>query len=235
MPKKETSNNLPLPPEEIIKDYRLAYQSRQASLIGRREVHERQGQVRHLWRRQGSGPAGDGARLPQRRLAFRLLPRPDLDVRPGGDEHPGIFRPTLRPRRCGARSCHRRPSMNAHFATRYPESDGSWKDQTASYNVSRRCFTDRLADAAPGRAGLCLRTVPRTGRTASSSRNSRTMATRSPGPASATPPPPRACSGSRSTPSACCTPRPSSPSTTTAMASRSPTNSRWSRRISAPC
>ena len=36
--KKKGSITLPLDKEEIIKDYRLAYQSRQASLIGRREV-----------------------------------------------------------------------------------------------------------------------------------------------------------------------------------------------------
>ena len=38
MPKKKGSIALPLDKEEIIKDYRLAYQSRQVSLIGRREV-----------------------------------------------------------------------------------------------------------------------------------------------------------------------------------------------------
>jgi hypothetical protein len=38
MPKKKGSIALPLEPEEILKDYRLAYQSRQVSLIGRREV-----------------------------------------------------------------------------------------------------------------------------------------------------------------------------------------------------
>jgi TPP-dependent pyruvate/acetoin dehydrogenase alpha subunit len=38
MPKKKGTIALPLEKEEIIKDYRLAYQSRQASLIGRREV-----------------------------------------------------------------------------------------------------------------------------------------------------------------------------------------------------
>src|SRR5574342_397111 len=37
MPKK-APHPLPLPPEKNIKDHRLAYQSRQASLIGRREV-----------------------------------------------------------------------------------------------------------------------------------------------------------------------------------------------------
>jgi len=36
--KKKGSVSLPFEKEEIIKDYRLAYQSRQASLIGRREV-----------------------------------------------------------------------------------------------------------------------------------------------------------------------------------------------------
>ena len=38
MPKTKGTVALPLEKEEIIKDYRLAYQSRQASLIGRREV-----------------------------------------------------------------------------------------------------------------------------------------------------------------------------------------------------
>ena len=38
MPKKKGSIALPLDKDDIIKDYRYAYQSRQASLIGRREV-----------------------------------------------------------------------------------------------------------------------------------------------------------------------------------------------------
>ena len=38
MPKKKGSVLLPFSTEEIIKDYRLIYRSRQASLIGRREV-----------------------------------------------------------------------------------------------------------------------------------------------------------------------------------------------------
>ena len=40
MPRTKGSIALPLEKEEILKDYRLAYQSRQASLIGRREVIE---------------------------------------------------------------------------------------------------------------------------------------------------------------------------------------------------
>jgi len=35
---RATANHLPLSADEIIRDYRLAYQSRQASIIGRREV-----------------------------------------------------------------------------------------------------------------------------------------------------------------------------------------------------
>ncbi len=38
MPTSKGSALLPLPPEEILRDYRLAYESRQVSLIGRREV-----------------------------------------------------------------------------------------------------------------------------------------------------------------------------------------------------
>src|SRR5574341_2391255 len=38
MPRKKGLLALPLEKEEVIKDYRLAHQSRQASLIGRKEV-----------------------------------------------------------------------------------------------------------------------------------------------------------------------------------------------------
>jgi len=48
------------PPEEILKDYRLAYQSRQASLIGRREV---------LSGKAKFGIFGDGKELPQLAMA----------------------------------------------------------------------------------------------------------------------------------------------------------------------
>jgi hypothetical protein len=61
MPKKKSSNNhLPLPPEEILKDYRLAYQSRQASLVGRREV---------LSGKAKFGIFGDGKEIPQLAMA----------------------------------------------------------------------------------------------------------------------------------------------------------------------
>ena len=61
MPKKPSKNlNLPLPPADIINDYRLAYQSRQASLIGRREV---------LTGKAKFGIFGDGKEIPQLAIA----------------------------------------------------------------------------------------------------------------------------------------------------------------------
>src|SRR5512136_722216 len=51
---------LPLSPAEILKDYRLAYRSRQASLIGRREV---------LSGKAKFGIFGDGKELPQLAMA----------------------------------------------------------------------------------------------------------------------------------------------------------------------
>src|SRR6187401_158902 len=60
MPKKTGTVALPLDKEEIIKDYRLAYQSRQVSLIGRREV---------LSGKAKFGIFGDGKELAQVALA----------------------------------------------------------------------------------------------------------------------------------------------------------------------
>ena len=76
-----TKATLPLSKDQLISDYRLAYRSRQAAIIGRREV---------LTGKAKFGIFGDGKELPQlaiahclskRRLALGLLPRPDLDVR----------------------------------------------------------------------------------------------------------------------------------------------------------
>jgi len=137
MPKKKSSNNhLPLPPEEIINDYRLAYRSRQASLIGRREV---------LSGKAKFGIFGDGKEIPQLAMAraFRL-----------GDWRSGYYRDQTWMFALGVHSIQEffaqlyahadvdhEPatagrSMNAHFATRYLYPDGRWKDQTQSYNVS---------------------------------------------------------------------------------------------------
>jgi pyruvate/2-oxoglutarate/acetoin dehydrogenase E1 component/TPP-dependent pyruvate/acetoin dehydrogenase alpha subunit len=120
--------------EEIIYDYRLAYRSRQASYIGRREV---------LSGKAKFGIFGDGKELPQLAMArvfkngdFRsgyyrdqtfmfatgmatiqelfaqLYANPDLEAEPNS----------------GGRM------MNAHFATRSLNPDGSWKNLTEQPN-----------------------------------------------------------------------------------------------------
>jgi pyruvate/2-oxoglutarate/acetoin dehydrogenase E1 component/TPP-dependent pyruvate/acetoin dehydrogenase alpha subunit len=125
----------PLPPlEEIIKDYRLAYQSRQASLIGRREV---------LSGKAKFGIFGDGKELPQLAMAraFRK-----------GDFRSGYYRDQTFMLAIGEITIQRffaqlyahtsleaDPAtagrlMNSHFATRSLNPDGTWKDLTAQYN-----------------------------------------------------------------------------------------------------
>ena len=120
--------------EEIIQDYRLAYQSRQASLIGRREV---------LSGKAKFGIFGDGKELPQLALAraFRK-----------GDFRSGCYRDQTFMLAIGEiniqqyfaqlyahTSLEAEPAtagrlMNSHFATRSINPDGSWKDLTAQYN-----------------------------------------------------------------------------------------------------
>ncbi|MFZ5920035.1 MAG: alpha-ketoacid dehydrogenase subunit alpha/beta [Chloroflexota bacterium] len=136
MPQKKPANHLPLPPEEILKDYRLAYQSRQASLIGRREV---------LSGKAKFGIFGDGKEVTQLAMAraFRK-----------GDWRSGYYRDQTWMFALGVTSIQEffaqlyahadvehdpataGRSMNAHFATRYLYPDGRWKDQTQTYNVS---------------------------------------------------------------------------------------------------
>src|SRR5512139_2696660 len=127
---------LPLEKEEIIKDYRLAYQSRQASLIGRREV---------LSGKAKFGIFGDGKELANLAIARAFLK---------GDWRSGYYRDQTwmfmlrvmniqeffaqlyahadvnHESNTGGRS------MNAHFASRYINPDGSWRNQTDSYNTS---------------------------------------------------------------------------------------------------
>src|SRR5512135_1302303 len=76
MPKTKgtVSVALPLEREEIIRDYRLAYQSRQASVIGRREV---------LSGKAKFGIFGDGKELPQLAMAHVFKP---------GDFRSGYYR-----------------------------------------------------------------------------------------------------------------------------------------------
>ncbi len=128
--------NLPLSSEKIIQDYRLAYQSRQASIIGRREV---------LSGKAKFGIFGDGKEVAQLAIAHSFKK---------GDWRSGYYRDQTwmfalevinfqeffaqlyahadveaEPATAGR-------AMNAHFASRYINSDGSWKDQTQMYNVA---------------------------------------------------------------------------------------------------
>ena len=135
MPKKG-SFALPLDKEEIIKDYRLAYQSRQASLIGRREV---------LSGKAKFGIFGDGKEVANLAIA-RAFQK--------GDWRSGYYRDQTWMFMLGVMSIHEffaqlyahadlnhesntaGRSMNAHFASRYVNPDGSWKNQTEMYNTA---------------------------------------------------------------------------------------------------
>lgn len=136
MPKKKGSVQLPLEPSEILKDYRLAYQSRQASLVGRREV---------LSGKAKFGIFGDGKELANIAIAraFRK-----------GDWRSGYYRDQTWMFALGVNNIqeffaqlyahadvNHDPStagrgMNAHFGSRYLNPDGSWRVQTDLYNVA---------------------------------------------------------------------------------------------------
>ena len=136
MPKKKGTVALPLDKEEIIKDYRLAYQSRQASLIGRREV---------LSGKAKFGIFGDGKELANIAIA-RAFQK--------GDWRSGYYRDQTWMFMLGVMNIQEffaqlyahadvnhesntgGRSMNAHFANRYINPDGSWKNQTELYNTA---------------------------------------------------------------------------------------------------
>ncbi len=136
MPRKKGTIALPLEKDEIIKDYRLAYQSRQASLIGRREV---------LSGKAKFGIFGDGKEIAQLAIAraFRK-----------GDWRSGYYRDQTWMFMLGMMSIQEffaqlyahgditydpasgGRQMNAHFGTRLLRSDGSWRPQTQMYNTA---------------------------------------------------------------------------------------------------
>lgn len=136
MPKKKGTVALPLEKEEILRDYRLAYQSRQASLIGRREV---------LSGKAKFGIFGDGKEIINIAIA-RAFQK--------GDWRSGYYRDQTWMFMLGVMSIQEffaqtyahadvthdsntgGRSMNAHFANRYINPDGSWKNQTESYNTA---------------------------------------------------------------------------------------------------
>ena len=136
MPKKKGSALLPLSIEEIIKDYRLIYKSRQTSLIGRREV---------LSGKAKFGIFGDGKELANLAIA-RAFQK--------GDWRSGYYRDQTWMFMLGVTSIQEffaqlyshtdlahEPatggrSMVGHFVSRYINPNGSWKNQTEMYNVA---------------------------------------------------------------------------------------------------
>jgi pyruvate/2-oxoglutarate/acetoin dehydrogenase E1 component/TPP-dependent pyruvate/acetoin dehydrogenase alpha subunit len=134
--KGQTALYLPLDHEEILRDYHLAYQSRQVSVIGRREV---------LSGKAKFGIFGDGKELAQIALAkvFRK-----------GDWRSGYYRDQTLAFALGmmtlqeffaqlyahadveAEPATAGRAMNAHFATRLLHPDGRWKILTDMFNTS---------------------------------------------------------------------------------------------------
>jgi len=133
---KITQPSIPLSPEEILQDYRIAYRSRQVSIVGRREV---------LSGKAKFGIFGDGKEVPQVALAraFRK-----------GDWRSGYYRDQTWVMALGvldvqayfaqlyahadveADPATAGRSMVGHFVSRYINPDGSWKDQTELYNIA---------------------------------------------------------------------------------------------------
>jgi 2-oxoisovalerate dehydrogenase E1 component len=136
MAKRKFAANLPLHPDEIIADYRLAFKSRQASLIGRREV---------LSGKAKFGIFGDGKEVVQLAIARSFNQ---------GDWRSGYYRDQTWMLHLGVMSMQEffaqlyahtdveavpssaGRSMNSQFATRYINPDGSWANQIKMYNVS---------------------------------------------------------------------------------------------------
>ncbi len=131
-----SETDLPLLGDQIIQDYRLAYQSRQASLIGRREVMSGKAKF---------GIFGDGKEVPQLAIAQVFQP---------GDFRSGYYRDQTLMLALGvltfteffaqlyahadvnAEPATAGRAMNAHFATRSLKPDGTWKNLAERVNSS---------------------------------------------------------------------------------------------------
>ncbi len=128
--------SLGLSPKEILDDYFLGVKSRQASLIGRREVMSGKAKF---------GIFGDGKEVPQLAIA---------KVFQKGDFRSGYYRDQTLMFAIGALTfseffaqlyahadLEAEPAtagraMNAHFATRFLDKQGNWKDLTSMVNSS---------------------------------------------------------------------------------------------------
>ncbi len=134
--KADSLAELDLTPESVLADYRLGFQSRQASLIGRREVMSGKAKF---------GIFGDGKELPQLAMA-RYFKK--------GDFRSGYYRDQTLMFALGATTireqfaqlfAHADPvadpasagrQMNAHFSTRSLDSAGNWNALVEMFNSS---------------------------------------------------------------------------------------------------
>lgn len=134
--KAEELQTVPFDQDTILKDYRIAYQSRQASLLGRKEV---------LTGKAKFGIFGDGKEIPQIALSHFFE---------NGDFRSGYYRDQTMAFALGYSSVkeffaqlyadtdlEKEPAsggrqMNGHFTSRTLNSDGSWKDLTSMPNCS---------------------------------------------------------------------------------------------------
>jgi len=138
--------------EKILLDYRLACESRQVSLLGRRDV---------MGGRAKFGIFGDGKELAQLAVA-RVFARGDyrsgyyrdqtLVAALGGVKWPEFFAQLY-----ADTSVIREPntagrSMNGHFATRWLDGQGLWQSQTDEYNSV--CDIAPTAGQVPRSLGL---------------------------------------------------------------------------------
>ncbi|MFW7381074.1 MAG: alpha-ketoacid dehydrogenase subunit alpha/beta [Oligoflexus sp.] len=139
--KKEDIKLAELPKAEIISDYKTAFMSRQASLIGRKEV---------LSGKAKFGIFGDGKEVAQIAMARTFQ---------HGDWRSGYYRDQTFMFALGASDIRkffaqlyadtdieREPAsggrqMNSHFASRFIDADGEWLNQMSMFNTS--------ADASP--------------------------------------------------------------------------------------
>ena len=131
---REPARQLLISAADVLRDYSLAVQSRQASLVGRREV---------LSGKAKFGIFGDGKELAQIAMAKAVRP---------GDFRTGYYRDQTFMFAIGATTIQQffaqlyahadviaEPNsagrqMNSHFATRLLNDDGSWRDQTQQFN-----------------------------------------------------------------------------------------------------
>jgi TPP-dependent pyruvate/acetoin dehydrogenase alpha subunit len=148
----QASKHIVLSKTEILSDYRTAVESREASLIGRREV---------LSGKAKFGIFGDGKELPQIAMAKAFQK---------GDWRSGYYRDQTFMFAIGEMTLQQffaqlyahadvqaEPhsagrQMNAHFATRNLNPDGTWKNLAKQYNIS--ADTSPTAAQMPRLVGL---------------------------------------------------------------------------------